>query len=167
MDKSVRLFLVSGVKNDVGFWDIDFTDTENPLNILGKGYLECYRNHIVGYSAAIEIKLVILTTLKELLNEIISDGYKLKPPPVGITFDLSLDSVEKIFDFWFYNYNNRVLWHKFLRIIKMRSRIHNSPNYLKKALMGETLDLFLEIDSLFSYRPSSPGDYSFKKESMW
>ena len=69
MNDSVNLYLASGVHLDNAYWEISFTQNDNPVNIRGTNLLECYRKELVGLDAAIEIKEAICSTLNILIND--------------------------------------------------------------------------------------------------
>ena len=165
--KSVRLFLASGVINDIGHWSVDYTDQEDPLGIIGINFLECYRNQIVGYDAAVDVKLAINNNLFQLISEIEKDGYIISRPSVGFSFDLSLQCVENIFDFWCETYKNKLLWDKYIKLVKFRQNSGNFSMFLNNAFRGETSEYLSVIEELYSFRPNSTSKIQKNKFDMW
>ena len=56
MNKSVNLYLASGVSEGVGFWVVNFTEEDNIFSSFSSKLLECYRKEIFGLEGAIEFK---------------------------------------------------------------------------------------------------------------
>ena len=168
MTKSVNLYLASGVFKGVGFWVVNFTEEENIFNSLGSKLLECYRKELFGLDGAIEVKDAINTTLDILCLNSIFDKYKLDNYNTGYSSEIPINIIEDIFDLWAYNYNNEILWKKYIGLLNLRKKIKTSNNYINIGLKGDTYELAIKLDELLSFRPI---DFSFKNNKsndlMW
>ena len=130
MTKSVNLYLASGVCDGVGFWVINFTEEENIFSSLGSTLLECYRKELFGLNGAIEVKEAINTTLDILCLNSIFDKYKLDNYNTVYSSEIPINLIEDIFDLWAYNYNNEILWKKYIGLLNLRKKIKTSNNYI-------------------------------------
>ena len=138
MNKSVNLFLASGVSEGIGFWIINFTEEEDILKSLDGKLLECYRKELFGIDGAIEVKDAITTTLDVLSFDSKFDQYKLDNYNKGYSFEIPLNIIEDIFDLWASNYNNKVLWKKYIGLLKFRKKLKSYNNYITLGLKGDT-----------------------------
>ena len=152
MTKSVNLYLASGVSEGVGFWIVNFTEDENIFHSLGSKLLECYRKELFGLDAAIEVKDAINTTLDILCLNSIYDKYKLDNYNTGYSSEIPINLIEDIFDLWAYNYNNKILWKKYIGLLKLRKKIKTSNNYINIGLKGDTYEFAIKLDGLLSFR---------------
>jgi len=168
MTKSVNLYLASGVSEGVGFWVVNFTEEENIFNSLGSKLLECYRKELFGLDGAIEVKDAINTTLDILCLNSIYDKYKLDNYNTGYSSEIPINLIEDIFDLWAYNYNNEIIWKKYIGLLNFRKKIKINNNYINIGLKGDTYDFAMKLDELLSFKPSNS---SFTKdrrnELMW
>ena len=168
MNKSVNLYLASGVRDGIGFWVINFTEDTNIFNSFGSKLLECYRKELFGLEGAIEVKKAINTTLDILSFESKFDQYKLDNYNTGYSSEIPLNIIEDIFDLWAYNYNNEILWKKYIGLLNFRKKIKSNNNYINIGLKGDTYELAIKLEKLLSFRPI---DLSFKdnksKDVMW
>ena len=153
MTKSVNLYLASGVYKGVGFWIVNFTEEENIFNSLHSKLLECYRKELFGIKAAIEVKVAINTTLDILSYDAKLDQHKLDNYNIGHSFEIPINIIEGIFDLWAYNYNNQILWKKYIGLLNLRKKIKTSNNYINIGLKGDTYDFVTKLDGLLSFRP--------------
>ena len=113
MNKSVNLYLASGVSEGFGFWVVNFTDEDNVFNSLDSQLLECYRKELFGLVGAIEVKEAINATLDILSCESKLDKYKLDNNNIGYSSEIPIYLIEDVFDLWASNYNN-ILWKKYI-----------------------------------------------------
>ena len=60
--------------------------------------------------SAKDILFAINLNIKNLLNELRNKNYLIKNPSIGISFDIPLDILENIFDFWLDIYKNQEAW---------------------------------------------------------
>ena len=153
MNKSVNLYLASGVYKGVGFWVVNFTEDENIFNSLGSRLLECYRKELFGLDGAIEVKDAINTTLDILCLNSIYDKYKLDNYNTGYSSEIPINLIEDIFDLWAYNYNNQILWKKYIGLLNLRKKIKTSNNYINIGLKGDTYKFATKLDELLSFSP--------------
>jgi len=168
MTKSVNLYLASGVFEGVGFWVINFTEDENIFNSLGSKLLECYRKELFGHDGAVEVKEAINKTLDILCLDLEYEQYKLDSYNTGYSSEIPINIIEDIFDLWAYNYNNQLLWKKYIGLLKLRRKLKINNNYINMGLKGKTYEFAIKLDRLLSFNPNNS---SFKKESsnelMW
>ena len=153
MTKSVNLYLASGISEGVGFWVINFTEEENIFNSLGNKLLECYRKELFGLDGAIEVKDAINRTLDILCLSSLYDKYKLDNYNIGYSPEIPINIIEDIFDLWAYNYNNEILWKKYIGLLNFRKKIKRSNSYINIGLKGDTYKFATKLDGLLSFRP--------------
>tara|TARA_Y100001968_G_scaffold210895_1_gene194106 strand:+ start:84 stop:590 length:507 start_codon:yes stop_codon:yes gene_type:complete len=155
MTKSVNLYLASGVSEEVGFWVVNFTEEENIFNSLGSKLLECYRKELFGLEGAVEVKDAINTTLDILCLNSIYNKYKLDNYNTGYSSEIPINLIEDIYDLWAYNYNNKILWKKYIGILKLRKKIKTPNNYINIGLKGDTYEFATKLDRLLRFRPNN------------
>jgi len=149
-----HLFLASGVKNGEGFWFVGFKNCDE--NILeDKNLLDCHRKELIGNESAKDILLAINLNLNNLLNELINKNYLIGIPAMGISFDLPLEIMENIFDFWLDIYKNQEAWEACLGLLKVRKRIPLTNLIESESLKGNSKKWAIKIENLHSYVPSS------------
>ena len=103
------LFLASGVNNGEGFWIVEVKNCD--VNILDdKNLLDCHRKELIGNESAKDILFAINLNINNLFNELRNKNYLIERPSIGISFDIPLDILEGIFDFWLDIYKN--VWFK-------------------------------------------------------
>ena len=153
MTKSVNLYLASGVIKGVGFWVVNFTEEENIFNSFGSKLLECYRKELFGLDGAIEVKLAINTTLDILAFDSKFDRYKLDDFNTAYSSEIPINLIEDIFDLWAYNYNNEIIWKKYIGLLNFRKKNKKNNNYINIGLKGDTYDFATKLDGLLSFRP--------------
>ena len=168
MPKSVTLYLAFGVSLGIGFWDINFTENDEFLNLADSKFLECYRKEVFGIDAAIAVRQSIKSTLDILVSEINNDGYNILNPPEGYSPEIPLNIIEDTFDLWAYNFQNEYLWLKYTGILKFRKKMKQKNNFVSNALKGHTYDFAIKLEKILSFRPVN---LEFKmntsKELMW
>ncbi len=153
MNKSVNLYLASGVVRGIGFWLVSFTEEEDIYNSFGKKLLECYRNELFGLEGAIEVKEAINSTLDILSFDSRLDRYKLDNSNTGYSSEIPIDIVEGIFDLWAYNYNNKIIWKKYIGFLNFRKKLRIKNNYINRGLRGDTCKFAIKLDELLSLKP--------------
>ena len=168
MTKSVNLYLASGLSENKSFWVVNFTEEDDILNSSGIELLECYRKELFGIEAASEVKEAINSTLDILAFDSKFDRYKLDNSITGYSSEIPLNLIEDIFDLWAYNYNNQILWRKYIGLLNLRKKIKKSNNYINLGLKGDTYKFAIKLDLLLSCRPIN---LSFKLDKsndlMW
>tara|TARA_B100000965_G_C19292400_1_gene626448 strand:+ start:169 stop:675 length:507 start_codon:yes stop_codon:yes gene_type:complete len=168
MTKSVNLYLASGVSDGIGFWVINFTEEENIFNSLSSKLLECYRKELFGLQGAVEVKDAINTTLDIVSFDSNFDKYKLDNSNIGYSSEIPINLIEDIFDLWAYNYNNQILWKKYIGLLNFRKKLKTNNNYINLGLKGDTFKFAIKLDELLSFRPSNLSFYIHKdNDLMW
>ena len=168
MTKSVNLYLASGVSEGKGFWLVNFTEDEDIYNSLGTKLLECYRKELFGLEGAIEVKEAINTTLDILVFDLKFDRYKLDDFNTAYSSEIPINLIEDIFDLWAYNYNNEIIWKKYIGLLNFRKKIKINNNYINIGLKGDTYDFAMKLDELLRFKPSNfPLRKDRSNELMW
>ena len=152
MTKSVNLYLATGISEDISFWVVNFTEEDDILNSSGIELLECYRKELFGIEAASEVKEAINSTLDILACDSKFDQYKLDNSIKGYSSEIPLNIIEDIFDLWAYNYNNEILWKKYIGLLNLRKKIKKNNNYINIGLKGDTYEFSMKLNELLSLR---------------
>ena len=148
------LFLASGVKNGEGFWIVGVKNCDE--NVLeDKTLLDCHRKELIGYQSAKDILFAIKLNIDNLLHELRNKNYLIESPSMGISFDIPLDVLESIFDFWLDIYKNQVAWETCLGLLKIRKRISLTNLIRSQSLRGNTKEWAAKIENLHIYVPNS------------
>ena len=148
------LFLASGVNNGEGFWIVGIKNCDE--NILAdENLLDCHRKELVGNESAKDILLAINSNVNNLLNELRNKNYSIQRPSMGISFDIPLEILENIFDFWLDIYKNRETWEICLGLLKIRKRIPLTNLIESESLKGNSKKWAIKIENLHNYLPSS------------
>ena len=148
------LFLASGAKNGEGFWIIGVKNCDE--NILeDKNLLDCHRKELIGNESAKDILLAINLNINNLLKELKTKNYLIEKPSMGISFDLPLDLLESIFDFWLERYKNQEAWETCLGLLKIRQRISLKNLIEFQSLKGNTKKWAIKVENLHTYEPNS------------
>ena len=148
------LFLASGVKDGEGFWIVGVKNCDE--NILeDKNLLDCHRKELVGYESAKDILFAINLNINNLFNELKNKNLFLKKPSIGISFDIPLDILESIFDFWLDIYKNKETWETCVGLLKIRKRISLTNLIKSESLKGNSKKWAIKIETLHTYIPNS------------
>ena len=148
------LFLASGVKNGNGFWIVGVKNCDE--NILeDKNLLDCHRKELIGNETAKDILFAINLNINNLINELINKKYLVEIPSMGICFDIPLDLLEKIFDFWLDIYKNENTWKICLGLLKVRKRISLTNLIKSDSLKGNSKKWAIKVENLHSYIPNA------------
>ncbi len=148
------LFLASGVKNGEGFWIVGVKNCDE--NILeDKNLLDCHRKELIGYQSAKDILFAIKLNIDNLLHELKNKNYLIESPSMGISFDIPLDVLESIFDFWLDIYKNQVAWETCLGLLKIRKRISLTNLIKSDSLKGNSKKWAIKVETLHTYIPNS------------
>ncbi len=148
------IFLASGEKNGEGFWIVGVKNSDE--NILeDKNLLDCHRKELIGSESAKDILFAIDLNIKNLFNEVKNINYFNERPSIGISFDIPLDLLENIFDFWFDTYKNRDAWEICLGLLKVRKRISLTNLIKSDSLKGNTKNWAVNVVSLHTYVPNT------------
>ena len=156
MENSTKfLFLASGVKDGEGFWIVGLKNCDE--NILeDEKLLDCHRKELIGNESAKDILFAINLNINNLLNELKNKNYSLEEPTMGISFDIPLDLLESIFDFWLDIYKDKEAWDTCIGLLKVRKRISLTNLIKSESLKGNSKKWAMRIENLHSYIPSSP-----------
>ncbi len=148
------LFLASGVNNGEGFWVVGIKKCDE--NILeDKNLLDCHRKELIGNESAKDILFAINLNVNNLFNELRNKNYLINKPSMGISFDIPLDILENIFDFWFNIYKNQETWEICLGLLKIRKRISLTNLIESESLKGNSKKWAVKIEKLHTYVPNS------------
>jgi len=148
------LFLASGVKNGEGFWIVGVKNCDESI-FADKNLLDCHRKELIGNESSKDILLAINLNLNNLLNELRNKNYLIGSPSMGISFDLPLEILEYIFDFWLDFYKNHEAWEACLGLLKVRKRIPLTNLIESESLKGNSKKWAIKIETLHTYVPSS------------
>ena len=147
-------FSASGVKNGEGFWIVGVKNCDE--NILeDKTLLDCHRKELIGYQSAKDILFAIKLNIDNLLHELRNKNYLIESPSMGISFDIPLDVLESIFDFWLDIYKNQVAWETCLGLLKIRKRISLTNLITSDSLKGNSKKWAIKVETLHTYVPNS------------
>ena len=148
------LFLASGVKDGEGFWMVGVKNCDE--NILAdQNLLDCHRKELIGNESAKDILFAIDLNINNLLNELSKKNYLIEKPSMGISFDLPLDILESIFDFWLDIYKNQEAWETCIGLLKLRKRISLKNLIESASLKGNSKKWAIKVETLHTYIPNS------------
>ena len=166
MENSTQyLFLASGVKNGEGFWFVGIKNCDE--NILeDKILLDCHRKELIGNESAKDILFAINLNINNLLKALSIKNYFIERPSIGIPFDIPLNILERIFDFWLDIYKNQEAWETCLGLLKVRKRVPLTNLIKSKSLKGNSKKWAIKVENLHSYKPNSPKHKKIK-DPMW
>ena len=154
------LFLASGVNNGEGFWIVGVKNCDE--NILeDKNLLDCHRKELIGNESAKDILFAINLNINNLFNELRKNNYLIEKPSIGISFNIPLDLLESIFDFWLEIYKNQEAWETCLGLLKVRKRISLTNLIKSQSLKGNSKKWAIKVENLHNYVPNS-----FKVEKL-
>ncbi len=124
-------------------------------NILeDKNLLDCHRKELIGNESAKDILFAINLNVNNLFTELRNKNYFIKIPSMGIPFDIPLDLLERIFDFWVDIYKNQESWEICLGLLKLRKRISLTDLIKSKSLKGNSKKWAIKVESLHTYVPN-------------
>ena len=148
------LFLASGVKNGEGFWSLGVKNCDEII-LEDKNLLDCHRKELIGNTSAKDILFAINLNINNLLNALKNEDHLIERPSMGISFDIPLDILESIFDFWLDIYKNQEAWETCLGLLKVRKRISLKNLIEGGSLKGNSKKWAIEIETLHNYVPNS------------
>ena len=155
MDNSPQyLFLASGVNDGEGFWIVGIKNCDEKI-LDDENLLDCHRKELIGNESAKDILLAINLNLNNLLNELRNKNYLIEVPSMGISFNIPLEIMENIFDFWLDIYKNQEAWEACNGLLKVRKRIPLKNLIESESLKGNSKKWAIKIETLHSYVPSS------------
>ncbi len=153
-NSSQFLFLASGVKNDEGYWFVGVKNSDE--NILDdKILLDCHRKELIGNDSAKDILLAINLNLNNLFDELERNKILIYQPLLGISFNVPLELIENIFDFWLDTYKEKETWEICLGLLKMRKRISLSNLIKSGSIKGNSKKWAMKVETLHCYKPTS------------
>ena len=159
------LFLASGVVNDEGFWFIGTQNSDKKI-LDDKTLLECHRKELIGQESAKDILDAINLNLDNLINDLEKKSFPLDKPPKGISFNIPLNVLENIFDFWLDKYMNKEVWETCFGLLKIRRRVSLKNLIYSKGIKGDSKKWALEIEDLHTYKPNTIKGNDLN-EPMW
>ena len=148
------LFLASGTKNGEGFWFVGIKNCDENIH-EDKNLLDCHRKELIGHESANDILFAINLNINNLFNELRNKNYLIEKPSTGISFDIPLDILESIFDFWLNVYKNQEAWETCLGLLKIRKRISLKNLIESGSLKGNSKKWAMEVETLHNYIPNS------------
>ena len=149
------LFLASGEKNGEGFWMVGVKNSDENFS-KDKNLLDCHRKELIGNESAKEILFAINLNIDNLINELRNKNYLIESPSIGISFDIPLDILESIFDFWLDTYKNQEAWETCIGLLKIRKRISLANLIEGEGLKGNSKKWAIKVEALHTYMPNYP-----------
>ena len=159
------LFLASGVISDEGFWLIGIKNSD--INILDdKSLLECHRKELIGEESANNILDAINLNIDNLINDLKENNFPVDKPPIGYSFNIPLNILENIFDFWLDKYKDQEVWETCFGLLKIRRKVLLTNLINSGSIKGDTKKWALKIEDLHTYKPNSIKS-NISNEPMW
>ena len=125
-------------------------------NILAdKTLLDCHRKELIGNESAKDILFAINLNISNLFNELRNKNYLIESPSIGISFDIPLDILECIFDFWLDIYKEQEAWEICIGLLKIRKRISLKNLIESGSLKGNSRKWAIKVETLHTYLPNS------------
>ena len=163
--KYLFLFLASGVVNEEGFWLIGIKSID--LKILDdKTLLECHRKELIGHDSAKDILKAINFNLNNLINDLKKKHFPIDEPPIGVSFNIPLNVLENIFDFWLEKYKDKQVWETCFGLLKIRRRVSLTNLINSDSINGDSKKWAVEIENLHNYKPNAIKN-NISNEPMW
>ncbi len=159
------LYLASGVVNDEGFWLIGVKNIDSKI-LDDKTLLECHRKELIGSESAKDILNAINLNLNNLIIDLKKNNFSIDEPPIGISFNIPLNFLENIFDFWLDKYKDKEIWEICLGLLKIRKRVSLSTLIKSESIKGDSKKYAKEIEKLHNYQPNSVKN-KVSNEPMW
>ena len=159
------LFLANGVINDQGFWLIGVKNSDEKI-LDDKTLLECHRKELIGLEPAKDILDAINLNISNLKNDLKNRNIPLDNPPKGISFNIPLNLLENIFDFWLDNYKDREVWETCFGLLKIRRRLPLTNLINSKGIRGDSKKWALQIEELHTFKPNSI-EKNITNDPMW
>ena len=99
---------------------------------------------------------MLFRSISNLFNELRNKNYLIESPSIGISFDIPLDILECIFDFWLDVYKEQEAWEICLGLLKIRKRISLKNLIESGSLKGNSRKWAIKVETLHTYLPNSP-----------
>ena len=128
--------------------------------------MECHRKELIGYESAKDILKAINLNLNNLINDLKKNNFSLDEPPIGISFNIPLNFLENIFDFWLEKYKDKEIWEICLGLLKIRKRVSLLNLIKSESIKGDSKKFAMEIEKLHKYQPNSIINKG-SNEPMW
>ena len=148
------LFLASGAKNGEGYWIVGVKNCDESI-LEDKNLLDCHRKELIGNESAKDILFAINLNINNLFNELKNKNFLIKRPSMGISFDIPLDILEGIFDFWLDIYKNQEAWETCIGLLKVRKRISLTNLIESEGLKGNSKKWAIKVETLHTYVPTA------------
>ena len=149
------IYLASGEKNGEGFWIVGVKNCDENI-YEDKNLLDCHRKELIGNESAKEILFAINLNINNLINELRNLNYLIERPSIGISFDMPLDILENIFDFWLDTYKNQEDWETCIGLLKIRKRLSLVNLIEGEGLKGNSKKWAIKVETLHTYIPNYP-----------
>ena len=88
------------------------------------------------------------------MNDLKNNDFSLDQPPIGISFNIPLNFLENIFDFWLEKYKDKQIWEICLGLLKIRRRVSLSNLIKSESITGDSKKFAMEIENLHKYQPN-------------
>ena len=161
------LYLASAEKKRNFYWKVGLKNFQPNIRLEKGCCLECFRKEILVEKSAKEILYAININIRNLVRSCEEDGYALTKPLTGFSYDIPLEVLEEIFDFWVYINKQPEQWNKCLGLLNCRREIPLKKAIFRKAFKGFTSEIIEQIEYLHSYRPILIRNLERKKIPMW
>ena len=160
------LILASGEINGVGYWLIDTTVNDTPTN-EDDDLIECHRKELIGEESANTILFAIYLNINNICDNLKREGNVMDIPPKGISFNLPLDILENIFDFWLELYKDKNSFETCLGLLKIKKRNLLKSLISSDVLKGSAKQWAPRIEELHKYKPEIYRKNNVINEPMW
>ena len=164
--KNLFLILACGEINGIGYWLIDTTISDTPINDNNE-LIECHRKELIGEESAKMILLAIFLNINNIYDNLKREGFVIDNPPKGISFSMPLNILENIFDFWLELYKDKNSWETCIGLLKIKKRNLLKSLISSDALKGSAKKWAPKIEELHKYRPESSRKKKKINEPMW
>ena len=128
--------------------------------------MECHRKELIGYDSAKDILNAINLNLDNLISDLNKNNFPFDKPPIGISFNIPLNVLENIFDFWLEKYKDQEVWETCYGLLKIRRRVSLTNLIKSDSIKGDSKKCAIEIENLHNYKPYSVKNNSSNKP-MW
>ena len=120
-DSYLYIFLARGVINDEGFWLIGTKNTESRI-LDDENLIECHSKELIGFESVNDILDAINLNLENIKRKLEKQNFFFDKPPKGISFNIPLNVLEDIFDFWVEAYKDKEIWETCFSLLKISRR---------------------------------------------
>jgi len=152
-NSNLYLFLANGEINDIGFWLIGIKNTDSSI-LDDKNLIECHRKELIGYESAKDILEAININLDNFKKQLEKQNVFLDVPPKGISFNIPLNVLENIFDFWLEAYRDKEVWETCFGLLKIRQRASLVNLIESESIKGNSKKWAIKVESLHNYSPN-------------